>query len=101
MADCKHCQEVNRTVSIQNPLDLTRAIRVIRDNLIDGTLQQSSYWPSDQIGLDEPIFSDLPDHEPWPDYMHYFFQCPQCQRIFELSVETYRGAGGKWSAIES
>jgi hypothetical protein len=98
MIDCKKCQEVNHVVTVQTPSDLTKAIQVIRDNLADGTLRQSDYWPHDQIRCD-PSFSELPEHAPWPDYVRYFFQCPECLRTFELSVETYHGAGGQWRPV--
>jgi hypothetical protein len=96
---CKHCHAVNQTVHIQSPHELIKAIHVIRDNLDVGTLRLSNYWPLDQVQIDEPTFYNLPEHGPWPDYVCYFFQCPECLSIFNLSVETYHGFGGKWQPI--
>jgi len=33
---------------------------------------------------------------PWDDIISYAFRCAACEAQFELSAETYHGAGGAW-----
>lgn len=42
MSHCSHCEEVNQSFRIENPDDLSKAIRVIAENLDDGTVVQDA-----------------------------------------------------------
>ena len=80
-------------------MGLTKAIRVIRGNLSDKSIEATDYWPQGVLAVQQPTFNQLPDDGPWPDYICYYFRCPTCHRIFEFSVETYHGSGGHWKPI--
>lgn len=89
---CNNCADLQRYIEIRTPGELTKAVRVARDNLSDGTLQditQPSHSPSG-------TFSELPDVAPWPDYVEHYFRCATCGDGFRLSADTYHGAGGAW-----
>ena len=42
---CVQCNAVNQEVRIRNPRDLEKAIKVVADNIADGSIRESSYWP--------------------------------------------------------
>lgn len=89
---CDKCEDLRIRYDIRTPGELTKAIRVVRDNLADGTLTditQPAHSPSG-------YFRDLPDAGPWPDYVEHYFRCSFCGYGFRLAVDTYHGAGGKW-----
>jgi len=89
---CDKCEDLRIRYDIRTPGELTKAIRVVRDNLSDGTLidiTQPAHSPSGH-------FIDLSDAGPWPDYVEHYFRCGACGHGFRLAVDTYHGAGGKW-----
>ncbi len=100
MKDCNHCRNVNQKYDIKSPSDLKKAIKVINDNLTDGTIIESTYWPKDIIHFDQKTFKDVNEDGPWDDVLTYYFECPACQTLFCLSAETYHGSGGSWSPTE-
>jgi hypothetical protein len=78
--------------SIRSPGELQKAIRVVRANLADGTLEQ---LPGNPVHPMRPFLS-LTEAGPWDDYLLYEFRCSSCAARFTLSAETYHGAGGSW-----
>jgi len=90
---CSRCQELGVKVSIRSPAELREAIRVVRANLVDGTLEQ---LPGDQVHPMPPFLSVI-EEGPWGDFLLYEFWCRSCGARFTLSVETYHGAGGFWT----
>ena len=48
---CKLCVGVHQVFKINLPVDLKIAIRVIHDNIADGTVIESDFWPNQQIKL--------------------------------------------------
>lgn len=94
---CKHCYEVNQEVLIDTPRSLKKAIRVIADNIKDGTITESKTPPKGAPSLYQTkSFSELTKTMVWDDVIDYYFKCPICNQIFHLSVETYHGSGGSW-----
>ena len=102
MQDCQMCLDLQAPFSIRTPSDLTRAIQVIKANLKDGTLIESSYHPEGQPTPTPRVvpFDEVEEKGPWDDYVEHYFSCTRCGRVFKLSAETYHGSGGAWSPIE-
>ncbi len=96
---CSRCAELDTTVTIDGPASLVQVLKVIRDNLADGTLKPSTYWPPGQIALDLPPFGELAIDGPWPDYLEYYFACATCDRVYRLAVDTFHGRGGSWKPL--
>lgn len=94
MNKCNHCQEVNQSFRIENPGDLTKAIRVVAANLNDGTIVASEPPMGSYTSVP---FQNLADGELWDDIVEYNFHCPKCRQQFCLRAETYHGSGGSWS----
>lgn len=98
---CEHCREVNQEFRIRSPRDLERAIKVVADNLKDGTIRESAYWPPGILNCcDSGAFSELAKGRPWGDIVDYYFECPECNQLYHLSAETYHGSGGSWCPAE-
>jgi hypothetical protein len=96
---CQRCIDVNATVQVGSRSDLEKVLKVVRDNLQDGTIVESTYWPPGQIQMNRPAFLSIPVSGPWPDYLEYYFACSACGQIYRLVVEAYRGFGGSWAPI--
>ena len=68
---CSKCNDLNTTITIRSPAELTNVLKVIRDNLQDGTLMEAAYWPQGQLKMTRPSFLSIPVSGPWPDYVEY------------------------------
>ena len=91
--ECTRCRALRTTIAIERPADLTKVLRVIRDNISDGTLAEGPATPSG--GRSD--FKAIPVDGPWPDYIEHEFSCTACGQAFRLRAETYHGAGGTWA----
>jgi len=76
-------------VAIRTPGELQKVIRVVKDNLDDGTIVETA-------GASTPL-SMLTQGSPRPDFIQSHFNCSGCGEEFRLSCETYHGGGGSWS----
>ena len=91
---CPQCRDLAESRTIRVPADLSKAIHAIHSHLDSKNLIA--------IGDDgSPAVFDQVDAGPWPDLILSKFRCLGCEREFELSVETYHGAGGSWSTVEN
>lgn len=97
---CNHCKEVCEVFKISLPRDLSKAIRVAKANLADGTIVESKFWPRQYAALTTQSFTNVPDKAPWDDVLEYYFECPSCHQLFRLSAETYHGSGGTWKPFD-
>ena len=95
--DCLHCVGLRQRFKIRSPGELEKAIRVVRDNVSDGTIIEI---PS-RSGHASIPFSALNSKGPWDDVVGYAFRCASCGQLFYLSAETYHGSGGEWSPVSS
>jgi hypothetical protein len=94
---CSRCSDLHTTVQIKTPGELSKALKVIQDNLGDGTLVEAAYWPAGEVRGDFPTFRSIPIEGPWPDYLDYYFECAACGQLYRLVAEVYHGTGGAWS----
>jgi len=95
MTECNKCCHMKTFFKIRDPSDFNKVVEVIRDNLKDGTLKHSTYWPEEKILIEMPPF----EKENWGDLVLYYFECSTCNQLFQLSVEMYHGSGGSWQPI--
>lgn len=91
MNNCKKCEELNLKVLIRSSGELEKAIRVIKANLEDKTIIQTSNTSID--------FKNINISGPWEDVLNYKFKCTNCGRIFIFGVDTYHCRGGSWRPI--
>lgn len=95
MTTCSSCNDLNIEFHIRLPSDLRKAIAVASDNLADGTISNIT------TGGDCKPFEELVSSGKWDDVLHYRFKCNTCGQMFELYAETYHGAGGRWTPMNS
>jgi hypothetical protein len=86
--------------NIQSPCELKKAIRVIRANLQDRTIVESSYWPVSEVRTICKAFDEIDESGSYDDVIQYYFECPQCKQIFYFYCETYHGGDGAWKPID-
>ena len=93
---CSRCEELNQRFGIRTPGELAKAIRVVRANLADGTLEPAQ---GDDPGASTLPFASISESGPWPDVVLYEFCCRSCRSRFRLFAETYHGQGGQWQPL--
>ena len=91
---CPSCNDLNIEFRIKLPDDLRQAIAVTSDNLADGTISDVT------TDGDCKPFDELVSSGKWDDVLLYRFKCNTCGQLFELSAETYHGAGGWWRPVK-
>jgi hypothetical protein len=85
-----------RTVfPIRLPSDLKQAIRIAKQNVADGTISVVE----SETGQGPGPFDQLTESGGWDDLANYVFACNSCGQRFQLSAETYHGAGGEWKPL--
>jgi hypothetical protein len=83
---CNHCIEVCKDFKISIPKDLSKAIHVLKENLADGTIVESKFWPRQYARCTTQTFTKIPEKAPWDDVLEYYFECPRCHQLFRLFV---------------
>jgi hypothetical protein len=94
---CLRCRELCTVVPIESATAMENLLKVVLDNVADGTIVEVDYWPDGQVRFSQRPFSTIRPTGPWPDVLLYYFSCPDCGQMFELSVESFHGFGGSWS----
>ena len=101
MEECSHCKEVFVTAPIGSSAGFEKALRVVRDNLTDGTIVDSTYWPEGTMRSCSTPFNDVNGAGPYTEDIYiYYFECPECHQIFKLHCNTYHGSGGAWEPLD-
>jgi hypothetical protein len=95
MAECARCRQLKTPLPIEQPDDLRRATRLAKKNVDNGTLALAG---PETLPGSQP-FAQLSPAGPWDDVVHFIFACTACGQRFELSAETYHGAGGAWRPL--
>jgi hypothetical protein len=92
---CEKCVDLCVRVAIRSPSDLRRAIEVVNQNVLDGSMVE-------KINLDycnQQSFSELVKGAAWGVSLSHFFNCLSCSEAFKLHAETYHGSGGYWEPV--
>lgn len=88
--ECENCGDLRVKFKIELPSQLKKTIKVVRQNVEDGTIRLiapvNSYCAP---------FEELKTDGPWDDVIGYEFICDQCGTMFSLSCDTYHG-NGRW-----
>ena len=92
VAQCQRCRELRIEWPIRSPSELSKAVRVVRANLDDGTLAEVAV----EAAVGAPCFDELGDSGTWPDIVLNAFECTTCGARFKLFADTYHGSGGAW-----
>ena len=95
MEDCTRCSELRLRYKILGPHEFRKAQRVIRANLDDSTIADTTRHHGSTDSFDS-----LSLNGPWPDYIEHHFECNGCGQRFRLAVETYHGTGGTWEPLD-
>ena len=94
---CQRCLHLVKPERFATPRLLKNILAVIRANVAGGTLLEDSAGEPTLLA-NQPTFADLDDAH-WPDVFIYKFRCSGCGARFELTAETFHGAGGLWSRL--
>ena len=97
---CSRCSDLMTAAQIKSAADISKALKVIQDNLQDEILVEAAYWPEGQVKVQRPAFASIPADAPWPDYFEYYFSCTACGQLYRLAAETFHGIGGTWAPFE-
>jgi hypothetical protein len=92
---CPGCSDLCVRYRIDSPNDLRRAIKIVSENVKDGTLREV-VLPEQSSGA---TFSQLVEGAPWNDVVSFAFECQACSQSFRLHAETYHGSGGYWEPV--
>jgi hypothetical protein len=89
---CEKCADLCLEYEILTPGHLRKAFAVVRDNIADGTIQETF-----GTGSYQAFAKALDEGGPWPaDHLSCQFACRNCGEVFGLGVDTYHG-GGSWA----
>ena len=92
---CELCDTFDIQIKIRFPSELARILEKLKAAVSARELTYDSV-ASSQVPIGQPDFTALEATGPYPDALHYYFDCPQCGCMFELTAETYHGSGGCW-----
>jgi len=99
MKPCEQCKELQSRFVVTSRLEFSNLLNAVKDNLKEGIIEETDYWPPGQIKFDCPPFEEMKDHGPWAtDIYAYYFRCTACGQLFLLQVDTYHGHGG-WNTV--
>lgn len=90
---CRKCDGFLERRRVNSPYEYRDLVRQILETIQQGTFRVlSGTCPLEEILTAKTWPSDGIDH---------VLGCTTCSRRFELSVETYHGAGGSWEVVSS
>lgn len=92
-AVCATCEQYAQDITISGPEQLRRIVGTAQTAVAEQKLRIVD--DPDKL-TDKSNFSALDLSETLPDVLAYRLQCMACGRRFELSCESYHGAGGHW-----
>ena len=91
---CEKCRDLCVRYAIRSPHDLHNAIGIVHENVLDGTLLESTDPSVHSIS-----FNEVAEGQGWDDVVCYSFECTNCDEKFSLHAETYHGSGGYWEPV--
>ena|SRR5712691_3165507 len=90
---CHKCKGFSERLRLGNPreyLDLVRQLDELVKTEVFRLVQGIS------------TLAEILEGQQWPDdVIAHVFECPNCGQRFQLSVDTYHGAGGAWEMMVS
>lgn len=95
---CELCDTFDTEIEIRFPSELARILGKLKTAVSNGRLKYNSV-ASSLVAIAQPDFTALEATGPYPDTLHYYFECPKCACMFELTAETYHGSGGRWKRL--
>jgi hypothetical protein len=95
---CANCDTFDTQLEIHLPGDLARVLAKLRRAVAAGDLNYNGF-ESSRAHIGQPDFESVDPWGPYPDVLDYYFDCPTCGAVFELTAETYHGSGGKWKRL--
>ena len=99
MSGCR-CSSVNVQMLARGPEDLAAVVAQVRAAVADGALRAAA-MPANLAIAGQPVLAALDLEQPWPDVLQYRFECPDCGRQYELSVDSYHGSGAVWRPLRA
>ncbi len=92
---CANCETFDTQLEIRLPGELARILAKLKRAVAAGELRYNGFESSRALS-GQPDFKSLEPSGPYPDALDYYFDCPACGAVFELTAETYHGGGGEW-----
>jgi hypothetical protein len=89
--------DLKRRIMISSPADLSAILAMIRASVSGGHLTEAH---RQGCAVTRSDVADLPAGGPWPDVVDAVFR-DRAGRRYRLLVETYHGAGGSWTPLDS
>jgi hypothetical protein len=89
---CQQCSLLQTRRKIWGLQGLSDAITSAKAAVADGMLSETNAGPM----AGTITFAHLDPNGPYDDLLIYNFDCTRCGQQFQLSAETYHGAGGAW-----
>ncbi len=90
---CSNCEQIGIEAKINFPSALQNVLKGLFQLISENKITENGFESSRAL-IGQPKFSEIKAEGPYPDVMDYFFDCNNCKNVFELTVETYHGAGG-------
>ncbi|WML46625.1 hypothetical protein RCG23_13270 [Neobacillus sp. PS3-34] len=88
---CSQCEGFNEKITIKEPYQYFNLVDQLKEILIQGNLV---------IINGNCDFQDVKSGKALPnDFIYHTFKCGRCNRKYQLAIETYHGAGGKWDIL--
>jgi hypothetical protein len=96
---CNNCGVLCEVFKFSQPSELKKAINVIKSNIVAGIINESKFWPEQELKQKMTPFHEIKENGPWDDIIIHYFECKKCAQLFKFSAETYHGRGGSWQPI--
>lgn len=89
MDNCTQCNAIQDRINFVEPGEYVAHARLLLDLISQGNLELlHADFPLEEIA-----------RESWTyDVIHHGFRCTQCQRLFDLTADTYHG-GAYWKSF--
>jgi hypothetical protein len=97
---CANCDSFGARLEIRLPGELARVLAAVKRAVAAGRLRYDGF-ESSRVLIGQPDFGSVDPTGPYPDVLDYYFECPACGAVFELTAETYHGSGGRWVRLRA
>ncbi len=87
---------MDQRVPIRTPSELLKVVRIVRQALSDGDIEQIDAGPMKGV----VPFNEISEVGPQDDVILYRFRCPSCAENYVLGAVTWNGTGGSWGRAD-